>query len=270
MTCRLSANLIARNEQRTIARCLESIEWCDEIVVIDGGSTDRTVEIARDFSDQVAVHPFDNFASQRNRAIERSSGDWILSVDCDEWISPALAREVRQKIEAAPESCHGFWVPIRSRIFGRPFRYSGTQGERKLRLFRRHFGRWTGALHETLKLNGLRSSLQNAIEHESTPDIDTYLRKLMQYSSLEAESIVASGTATSWPHQWLKPVWQFARLYFGKLGFLDGPEGFRFCLLSAWQVWITHQKVIERTVAMGASRLAEVDGRCHGPAPLAA
>jgi glycosyltransferase involved in cell wall biosynthesis len=274
MGVRVSANLIAVNEQRNIARCLRSLSWVDEIVVVDAGSDDGTVDIARGFTDHVHIHPFDDYSSQRNRAIERSSGDWILSIDCDEWVSANLADEIRKCVTIARPHFHGFWVPIRSRIFGRPFRYSGTRGERKMRLFRRDCGRWKGAVHETVELDGMTASLRNAIEHNSTPDVDAYLRKLIRYSTLESESLLASGLRPHWWQPWLGPMWQFARLYFGKLGFLDGPEGFRFCVLSGWQVWITYQKFLEqyndRIRSMVRVDVPEPKESCHGPAIAAA
>jgi Glycosyl transferase family 2 len=274
MSVRVSANLIALNEERNIERCLTSLSWADEIVVVDAGSSDATVEIARRFTDNVYVHAFDDYASQRNQAIDCSTGDWIFSIDCDEWVSEGLAGEIRQSVSTAPEHHSGYWVPIRSRIFGRPFRYCGTRGERKMRIFRRECGRWQGAVHETVKLTGATGSLRHAIEHDSTPDLDTYLRKLIRYSSLESEVLLESGRCPRWWQPWLGPIWQFARLYFGKLGFLDGSEGFRFCLLSGWQVWVTYQKFFERyndrkgsTVRVNVSEPKEL---CHGPAIVTA
>jgi glycosyltransferase involved in cell wall biosynthesis len=276
MNVRISANLIALNEQRDIARCLHSLHWVDEIVVIDGGSIDATVQIARQFTDQVHVHPFDNYASQRNRALNRSTGDWVFSIDCDEVVPTELAGEVQRCVATASPHCHGYWVPIRSRIFGRQLRHCGTQGERKMRLFRRTSGYWQGAVHEIVRLAGDTASLRNAIEHESTPDLDTYLRKLVRYSSLECERVLQDGRCPSAWKRWLAPFWQFAKLYFGKRGFLDGPEGLRFCVLSAFEVWIMHQKVMERLRDRRNSRdpawlnEASMEGAPHEPATVAA
>jgi len=245
MATRISVNLITLNEERNIARCLDSVAWADEVVVVDGGSHDRTVDIALGYTDRVFVHPFDDYASQRNRALDRSGGEWILSIDADERVPDRLAREILLQISEVPPSCHGFWVPIRSRIFGRRFRYSGTQAERKMRLFRRAVGRWRGVVHETVDLPGHALQLHHAIEHESTPDLDTYLKKLVRYSSMAAARMYESGESPAWWKPWLNPVGTFARMYFRKLGMLDGPEGFRFCALSAWEAWITYQKFLE-------------------------
>lgn len=254
MSARVSANLIALDEQRNIARCLQSLDWVDEIVVVDGGSSDATVDIARQFTDRVYLHPFDDYASQRNRAISRSTGDWILSVDCDEVVPRKLATEIQQRVATASPQCHGYWIPIRSRIFGRQFRYCGTQNERKMRLFRRSRGHWQGAVHETVHLASECGMLQGGIEHESTPDLDTYLRKLIRYSSLECERLLQSGCRPRRWQPWLVPLWRFAKLYFAKLGLLDGPEGLRYCMLSGWEAWITYQKLFERARERGTKK----------------
>jgi glycosyltransferase involved in cell wall biosynthesis len=242
----ISVNLITLNEERNIARCLDSVAWADEVVVVDGGSRDRTVEIATHYTDRVFIHPFDDFASQRNRAVDRSRGEWILSIDADERVPEQLGKEILRRTGDAARSCHGFWVPIRSRIFGRRFRYCGTQGERKLRLFRRAAGRWRGVVHETVELAGAVRQLRQGIEHESTPDIDTYLHKLVRYSSMEAMRMFLGNERPAWWKPWLMPAVTFAKMYFAKLGMLDGPEGFRFCALSAWETWITYHKFLEQ------------------------
>jgi hypothetical protein len=143
-----------------------------------------------------------------------------------------------------------------------------------MRLFRREGVRWQGKVHETVGMCGWAGCLKNAIEHESTPDVDTYLGKLIRYSSFEASAQLSSGRCPHWSQRWFGPLRQFARLYFGKLGFLDGPEGFRFCALSALQVWITHQKVIEqmRRVESPLTRADTSESKeyCHGPAIAAA
>jgi glycosyltransferase involved in cell wall biosynthesis len=245
MTPRISVNLITLNEERNIARCLDSVAWADEVVIVDGGSRDRSVEIATHFTDHVFVHPFDDFASQRNRALDRSRGEWIFSIDADERVPERLGDEILRRSNDAAPACDGFWVPIRSRIFGRRFRYCGTQGERKMRLFRRAAGRWRGGVHETVDLTGEAGQLQHAIEHESTPDLDTYLQKLARYSSMAAARMLSGGERPARWKPWLRPAATFAKMYFVKLGMLDGPEGFRFCALSAWESWITYHKFLE-------------------------
>jgi hypothetical protein len=145
-----------------------------------------------------------------------------------------------------------------------------------MRLFQRASGRWRGVVHETVGLPGHTGQLRHAIEHESTPDLETYLHKLVRYSSMEAARMCASGQTPAWWKPWLKPVETFAKMYFGKLGMLDGPEGFRFCALSAWETWVTYQKVVEQFRAVKqhitptAPAVAPTKEEWHEPASVAA
>jgi len=244
MRARISATVITLDEERNLGACLASLVWVDEIVVVDGGSTDRTREIARQYGARVFEHPFDDFASQRNRAIDAATGDWILSIDADERVPDTLAAEIRAAVDNAAPGLAGFWVPMRTRLFGRWFRYSGTQHERKMRLFRRGCTRWRGTVHEIVELDGDSGAIAHPMLHESTPDLETALRKLNRYSTLDAARIRLS-RRNFW-RPWLVPPWRFARLYFGKLGILDGIEGFQFCVLAGFEVWIAFQKARER------------------------
>ena len=145
-----------------------------------------------------------------------------------------------------------------------------------MRLFRRNAGRWQGAVHETVDLPGQTGRLRHAIEHDSTPDIDTYLHKLIRYSSMEAARMCASGEKPAWWKPLLKPLATFARMYFHQLGMLDGPAGLRFCALSAWETWITYQKFLERFRAAKQQFtttdlvLAPAKEEWHDPASVAA
>jgi hypothetical protein len=140
----------------------------------------------------------------------------------------------------------GYWIGIRSRIFGRRFRYSGTQGERKLRLFRRKRACWRGPVHETVELDGRADQLKHVVEHHSTPDLRAYLIKLERYSALEADRLQAAGCRPPVWRRLLVPAWTFLNLYVGKMGLLDGPEGLCFCALSGWSRWVAHRKLQER------------------------
>ncbi len=159
---RLSVLVVAKNEAHNLADCLASARWADErVVVVDPASRDRTLEIAEREADVVAVRTFDDFASQRNAALALASGDWVLSIDADERVTPGLAAEIRRSIADPANPYRGFRVPIRSVILGRPFAFSGTQHDLPLRLFRRDSGRWIGLVHETVELDGSVGTLQN-------------------------------------------------------------------------------------------------------------
>ncbi len=241
----LSANVITLNERHCIVRCLQSLRWADQLVVVDGGSSDGTVELARQLADRLIVHQFDQFASQRNRALAASDGEWILTLDADEWASASLAREVRAAIAAADGNLGGFWIPIRTKLFGRYLRHGLVAGERKLRLFRRKAARWIGSVHERPRVVGRIGQLRSPIWHESTGSMAEFRDKLQLYARLQSDG-EQDGVAEPWAGV---PFWPqlaagclFAKLALGRLGILDGPVGLLVCALAAYSVWCTARR----------------------------
>jgi glycosyltransferase involved in cell wall biosynthesis len=226
--------IVARDEAHSLAECLAAVAWADErIVVVDARSRDATLEIARRDAEVVAVRVFDDFAAQRNAALALASGDWVLSVDADERVTPALAAEIRRVLADGDLACRGFRVPIRSEILGRPFTGSGTQHDLPLRLFRRDSGRWVGLVHEIVDLRGPVGSLRGALRHCTIPTMKVFLEKINDYTTLEARELAASGRPYRGSDLVARPAWTFFKLYLLKRGFRDGVEGFLFCLLSA-------------------------------------
>ncbi len=238
----LSALVLARDEAVNLPACLDALAWADErIVVVDPASLDDTEAIAGRLADLVLVRPFDDFAAQRNAGLDAATGDWVFAVDADERATPGLAAEIRAAI-GHPGGPTGFRVPIRSVILGRPFAHSGTQCDLPLRLFRRDRGRWVGRVHETVALDGPAGTLRSALRHETIPDMQTFLRKLDRYTSLEAAQMLDEGRPPCPSDLALRPAWTFLKLYLAKQGFRDGPEGFVFCALSGVSVGVRHWK----------------------------
>lgn len=247
---RLSALVLARDEAENLPGCLAALAWADErVVVVDAASRDASEALARRLADRVLVRPFEDFASQRNAALELATGDWVLAVDADERATPELAEEVRAAIASGARD--GYRVPIRSVVLGRAFRFSGTQHDRPLRLFRRGHGRWVGAVHETVDLRGSAGALRHALRHRTLPDMRTFLAKIDRYTSLEARRLAADGCPARASDLALRPVWTFAKLYLGKQGFRDGWEGFLFCALSGVSVAVRGWKHRELEAASG-------------------
>ena len=242
----LSALVIARDAAGDLPACLDALGWADEVVVVvDPASLDATEAIARGLADVVAVRPFDDFASQRNAALGLASGDWAFAVDADERATPALAAEIRAAIANPRSNIAGYRVPILSEVLGRSFRYSGTQQDLPLRLFRRDFGRWTGEVHETVLLDGPAGRLREPLRHRTIPDMRTFLQKIDKYTTLEAIRLHRLGHRPRPLDSSIRPLWTFAKLYVGKRGFLDGPEGFAFCSLSAVSAAVRQWKLKE-------------------------
>ncbi len=240
---RVSAVILAKDEANNLPNCLETVAWANEvIVVVDRASRDQTEAIAKRGADLVAIRTFDDFANQRNAALELASGEWVFAIDADERATPELAAEIRRAI-SDPEQKHvGFRVPIRSVVLGKRFKYSGTQNDRPLRLFKRGHGRWTGAVHETVNLEGTAGQLSNHLEHRTIPDMQTFLRKINEYTTLEAIKFVRENRKVRMTDLAVRPFWTFLKLYFGKRGFLDGLEGFVFCSFSGVSVAVRHFK----------------------------
>jgi glycosyltransferase involved in cell wall biosynthesis len=251
---RLSVLIVAKDEAQNLTDCLASTRWADErIVVVDPASRDNTWEIAQREADVVAVRTFDDFASQRNTALARASGDWVLSIDADERVTPALATEIRRVIADPANPYRGFRVPIRSVILGRPFAFSGTQYDLPLRLFRRDAGYWIGLVHETVELSGPAGTLQNFLSHHTLPNVNVFLSKVNDYTTLEARGMLRSARRYRASDLALRPIWTFFKLYVFKQGFRDGVEGFVFCALSGVSVAVRAWKLRELTLARRAS-----------------
>ena len=251
---RVSVLILAKNEAENLPRCLATVNWANEIiVVVDQASRDQTEAIARCVADLVVIRTFDDFAGQRNAALGLASGDWVFAIDADERATPELASEIR-RVTSDPRNPHaGFRVPIRSVVLGRPFRYSGTQHDRPLRLFRRSSGRWVGTVHETVDLKGSVGFLSNALQHRTISDMQTFLRKINEYTTLEAITCEREGRRYRATDLTVRPVWTFFKLYLGKQGFRDGLEGFVFCALSGLSVAVRHWKHRELIRARAAA-----------------
>lgn len=236
----VTAAMITLNEAANMPGLVRSLAWADEVVVVDGGSNDATVEIARRLGCRVIEHPFDNYAAQRNRAIAAAKSEWVLSIDGDERPTPYLVEELRGQLLWGDYVAYR--VPIRSRIFGRKMRFSGTQDDRPIRLFRREPCRWQGDVHEVLHAPGRIGQLTGWLDHETLPDLSAFLGKMERYTSLEARRRVTAGQPPRWRDQWLHPVVEVLRRMVWKAGILDGPQGWAFCCLSGLSQWVQADK----------------------------
>jgi glycosyltransferase involved in cell wall biosynthesis len=242
---RLSVTVITWNEEERLRRCLESVQWADEIVVVDAGSDDKTVEIARAFTDHVLVRPWDGFARQKNFALDRASGEWILSLDADEEVSPELAEEVRRTI-AAPGAT-GFAVPRRNIFWGRWVRHGRLYPDWQLRLFRRGAGRFVARdVHESVEVDGPVARLEGALVHRSYRDVADFIARANRYTTLAADEWIRSGRPVHASDLVLRPLGRFLSMYFVHAGLLDGWRGFLLAVLYAYYVFVRSAKVWER------------------------
>lgn len=234
-----------RDNERTIRRCLESVAWADEIVVVDSGSTDRTLEIAREFTASVHQTPdFPGHGPQKNRALARATGDWVLSLDSDEWVTPALRAELEAAM-AAPGDYAAFLMPRSSSFCGRYMRYSGWWPDFLPRLWRRGAARFSeDHTHDRIIVDGKMGRLTQPILHEAVTDLGQMLTKINFYSTSSAAMFHREGRRASLFTALVHGGWAFFRTYVLRAGFLDGREGFLLAVINAENSYYRYVKLM--------------------------
>src|SRR5579863_4426326 len=239
---KISATIITFNEERNIPRVLESLRCCDEIVVVDSGSTDRTVEIAAKLGARVVESPWRGYAGQKNFASEHCSNDWVLSLDADESLSEALEGEIWQIKKNGPRF-DAYTMPRLAQYLGRWILHSGWYPDRKVRLFDRRKARWVGDyVHESVKVNGRVGELHSNILHFTCDSLSEHLKTMDRYTTLAAEQLLATGEKVTWGRLVLEPPWTFFQTYVLKLGFLDGVEGLAIANMAALYNFLKYAK----------------------------
>lgn len=240
----LSVIIITKNEAGHIGRCLESVAWADEIIVFDSGSSDDTVAICRRFTDKVFETDWPGFGMQKQRALDKAQGDWVLSVDADE----VVTAELRQEIERAVASArfNGYEIPRLSDYCGRAIRHGGWWPDYVLRLFRRQAGRFTDAVvHERVTVTGEIGRLKSPLLHEAFVDLAEVLHKVDSYSTLGAEMLYRKGVRSSLSKAVMKAFWTFVRTYCIKASILDGRQGFMLAVSNAEGAYYKYLKLLE-------------------------
>jgi glycosyltransferase involved in cell wall biosynthesis len=229
----LSVAIVTHNEEANIARTLTSVQWADEIIVVDSHSTDLTVEIARSFNATVIGREWPGFAAQKNFAISQCTGDWILSLDADEELTSELQTEIRNVIASQPTAT-AFYMKRRNLFLGRWIKHGGFYPDAKLRLFRRNQDctpQFTPRpVHEVIHFSGPTATLHGDLIHHAYPTLETYIEHMDRYSTLSASILVGKGRTSRNPLAFVAQVFLLPRLTFVKnyifrLGFLDGREG---------------------------------------------
>lgn len=227
----LSVAMIAMNEEANLPRTLESVRWADEIVLVDSGSKDRTIEIAQSFGAKTSYHAFGGHGEQKNVAIDLCTGEWILLLDADEVLTSELQSEIQALLSSEPQ-LGAYWIPRLNLYFGSWIRHGGFYPDLKLRLFRRGAARLAEGVgpHSTPRFEGPRGRLRSNMLHYAYPTLAIYLEHMNRYSSEIAQLLHKSGRdSRSLPaFLWnavLNPAATFVYNYFFRLGFLDGREG---------------------------------------------
>lgn len=244
---KLSVLIITLNEEYNLARCLKSLPKCDEIIVLDSGSSDNTLEIAKSFGAQVSYRKFDNYSAQKNTGIERCHGDWVLCLDADEVLDKKLAEEILKIISLDIDKGPVAYRLKRSLVYmGKKLRFGKTT-DYPTRLFRRSLGRFEKSIHEELVLSQGRTVYlnQGILLHYSYKNLTEYFYRFNAYTSALAQTNYQKQKKIFWFGHAMRPWAEFFRRYILTLGFLDGWQGYSFALLSSFYAFVKYEKLHE-------------------------
>ena len=253
----LSVVIITLDAERVIGRTLESVGFAREIVVVDSGSRDRTVEVCERFGARVIRRDWKGYGVQKNFAVEQAGSAWVLCLDADEVVSPELAAEIAALDEAAAWA--GYRIPRLNHYFGRALHHGGQYPDLQLRLFRKGRGRFNlRPVHEAVELDGPAGRLKGELLHFSYATVDQYLEKFLRYTELEAQRLLESGEKPSAgrliSQLAVAPFAKFVRRYLFKLGFLDGLPGFLAAVFTSFTMIVGYARFWDkyRSRAAGA------------------
>lgn len=237
----LSAIIITKNEAANIGDCLDSVAFCDERIIVDSGSNDDTVAIARAKGARVETRAFEGYGAQKSYTLSLAQGEWVLSLDADERVSDALRGEIRAAI--ARGEADGYEMPRLSTFCGRAMRHSGWYPDYVLRLFRKNKGRFSDDIvHEHVVCDGRVARLKEPLLHFPVMRLEDALSRMDRYSTAGAEALVASGKSISFMSGIAHGLYTFMRTYFLRAGFLDGREGFLLAVANAEGTYYRYMK----------------------------
>jgi glycosyltransferase involved in cell wall biosynthesis len=244
----LTAIVTTLNEEANIRECLASLAFADEILLVDSFSTDRTLAIARSFSGErmrIVQREYFGSAAQKNWAMDQVSTPWILIVDADERVPPALAQEIQALLEAGPGARH-YFLRRQNFFLGRLIRHSGWSTDKVVRLFERGAARYPNRrVHADLVTQGATPTLAHPMVHETYRSLDQALEKLHRYATWAAADAYRAGRSPGLVELLFRPLWRFFRMYFIQAGFLDGRHGLVLCVLQAYGVFLKWARVWE-------------------------
>jgi len=240
---KLSVTIITKNEEFNIAKCLNSVSWADEIVVVDSGSTDNTLNICQDFKCKIIQSDWLGFGKTKQLAVDSASNDWILSVDADEELTPALQKEI-QSLSVCSYNNIAYRIRRNSFYLGKLIRYCGWQFDAPLRLFNREMSRFNDKpVHESVVTKQPVAILKNSMNHYTYPTIESHFKKMEFYGEIAAQQMLTKGKGSNLLYAYLRALVKFIKMYFLQFGLLDGVIGFKLCKNSAYGVWYKYKRL---------------------------
>jgi len=243
------------NEEENIEACLQSVTWADEILAVDSFSTDRTIDILRKYSVRILQHEYINYATQNNWAIPQAKHEWVLVVDSDERVTPALRDEIQALLRRGPDK-EGYWINRNNQLMGKRVKYSGWGRDRVLRLFLRDLGRLkTKRVHSKVELKNT-GMLTGSLEHYTVSSMASWIAKIDRYTSWKAQDKFEKGVTAPILHLLFRPPYRFFKDFVLRLGILDGWRGFLIAGMSSFAELVMAAKLTQMTI---------VDRRSRGP-----
>lgn len=248
MEVKISAIIITKNEEIDLEECLRSLRWCDELIVVDDNSTDKTVEIAKKFKATIYVHSIKNdFSSQRNFGLSKAKGDWVLFVDADERISDALSFEIsniaHQMIDQKLSKYNGFYIKRNDFMWGKRIKFGESGSIKLLRLAKKNAGIWEGDVHEKWKIKGYLGHINNPILHFPHKTLQEFLSEINLYTTIRAEELNKEGNKVNFISILMYPLGKFIVNYFLKRGFLDGVPGIVLAIIMSFHSFLVRGKL---------------------------
>lgn len=245
-TVPISCVIITLNEENNIKCCLESVKWADEIVVIDSGSTDKTLEICSDYKCKIYETPWLGFGKTKQMAVSKASNEWILAIDSDEELTPALQNEIQQLLSTEPDY-KAYRIKRNSFYLGKLIKHCGWDKDYTLRLFNRNYANFNDKIvHEFVATTSPISQLSHPMLHHTYPSVSSHFAKMKRYSELGAEQLLKKGKKSSIFLAIMRGIFKWKKMYFLQCGFLDGKAGFLLSLNSAWGVYLKYLLLWEK------------------------
>lgn len=240
----ISAVILTKNDEKNIEKCISSVLWCDEVVVIDDYSEDKTIDLIKKFNVKIFQRKVnEDFASQRNFGIEKAIGEWVLFVDADETVSVELQKEIKSKIHDRESNCLGFYLKRCDFFQGRWLKHGETANVKLLRLAKKGRGIWQGSVHEKWLIEGRKSNLTSPLLHYPHKTMSNFLSKINLYSTLRAKELYNLGGKSGFWQIIFYPSIKFLQNYFLRLGFLDGLPGLIMAVMMSFHSFLVRGKL---------------------------
>lgn len=242
----LSVIIITKNEEKMIQRCLNSVRWASEIIIVDSGSSDNTIDICKTYTSNIYITDWPGFGIQKNRALEKATGDWVLSIDADEWLSEALISEIKQTLNTTRETI--YTIPRKTQYMGEWIRHGDIGRDHVVRLFKRGVTKFTDdVVHESLITKGHHiAKLKHFLFHDSYSSVEELLDRMNHYTTLSSNIRYQKNIHSSLTKAITFGLWAFFKSYILRLGFLDGRIGFVAAVSSAESSYYRHLKLLYR------------------------